>query len=78
LGLAEELGFGLVSNFSAYEAQHMSLFSTLLASILPTIHIYDGITVGRDYGSLTSWIELGSIIPTTQFSKRYQGRTKSV
>ncbi len=48
LGLAEELGFGLVSNFSAYEAQHMSLFSTLLASILPTIHIYDGITVGRE------------------------------
>lgn len=48
LNLAEELGFGLVSSFSAYESQHMSLFSTLLASIVPTIHIYDGITVGRE------------------------------
>ncbi|KAM3079455.1 sulfite reductase [NADPH] flavoprotein component [Clarireedia jacksonii] len=48
LTVAEELGLGLVSSSSAYEAQHMSLFSTLLASILPTIHIYDGITVGRD------------------------------
>ncbi|MCJ1364505.1 hypothetical protein MMC16_003616 [Acarospora aff. strigata] len=48
LDLAEELGFGLVSSFSSYESQHMSLFSTLLASILPTIHIYDGVTVGRE------------------------------
>ena len=48
LTLAEELGFGMVSSFSAYEAQHMSLFSTLLASVLPTIHIYDGVTVGRE------------------------------
>ena len=48
LTLAEELGFGIVSSFSAYEAQHMSLFSTLLASILPTIHIYDGVRVGNE------------------------------
>ncbi|KAF7950315.1 hypothetical protein EAE96_007602 [Botrytis aclada] len=48
LTVAEELGLGLVSSSSAYEAQHMSLFSTLLATILPTIHTYDGITVGRD------------------------------
>jgi sulfite reductase (NADPH) flavoprotein alpha-component len=48
LSLSEELGFGLVSSLSAHEAQHMALFSTLLASILPTIHIYDGIKVGRE------------------------------
>ncbi|KAH0536239.1 hypothetical protein FGG08_006885 [Glutinoglossum americanum] len=48
LSLSEDLGFGLVSSFSAYEAQHMALFSTLLASILPTIHIYDGINMGRE------------------------------
>lgn len=48
LTLAEELGFGIVSSFSAYEAQHMSLFSTLLASVVPTIHIYDGVNVGRE------------------------------
>jgi len=48
LGLTEELGLGLVSSSSAYEAQHMALFSTILATVLPTIHIYDGINVGRD------------------------------
>ncbi|KAK8152570.1 sulfite reductase flavoprotein component [Phyllosticta citrichinensis] len=46
--LAEELGLGLVSSASAYEIQHMALFSTLLASIIPAIHTYDGITVGRE------------------------------
>ena len=48
LSMAEELGFGMVSSFSAYEAQHMALFSTLLASIMPTIHIYDGVSIGRE------------------------------
>jgi sulfite reductase (NADPH) flavoprotein alpha-component len=48
LTVAEELGLGLVSSSSAYEIQHMSLFSTILATVLPTIHIYDGINVGRD------------------------------
>lgn len=48
LNAAEELGLGLVSSSSAYEAQHMALFSTILATVLPTIHIYDGISVGRD------------------------------
>ncbi|MCJ1450817.1 hypothetical protein MMC28_001151 [Mycoblastus sanguinarius] len=48
MSLAEELGFGMVSSFSTYDAQHMSLFSTLLASIVPTIHIYDGVSVGRE------------------------------
>ena len=48
LALAEELGFGIVSSFSAYETQHMAVFSTLLASIIPTIHIYDGVGMGRE------------------------------
>ncbi|KAL8930741.1 MAG: hypothetical protein Q9208_000282 [Pyrenodesmia sp. 3 TL-2023] len=48
LTLAEELGFGVVSSFSVYESQHMALFSTLLANIVPTIHVYDGVAVGRD------------------------------
>lgn len=45
---AEDLGFGLVSSFSAYEIQHMSLFATLLANVVPTIHTYDGVVVGRE------------------------------
>lgn len=48
LALAEELGLGLVSSASAHEAQHMALFTTLLASVLPSIHIYDGVRVGRE------------------------------
>jgi sulfite reductase (NADPH) flavoprotein alpha-component len=48
LTVVEELGLGLVSSSSAYESQHMSLFSTLLSSVLPTLHIYDGINVGRE------------------------------
>ncbi|KAH8800104.1 hypothetical protein F5882DRAFT_178704 [Hyaloscypha sp. PMI_1271] len=48
LTVAEELGLGLVASSSAYEVQHMSLFSTILATVLPTIHIYDGVNVGRD------------------------------
>lgn len=48
LSLAEDLSFGVVSSFSAHESQHMSLFATLLAGIVPTIHIYDGVTVGRE------------------------------
>jgi sulfite reductase (NADPH) flavoprotein alpha-component len=46
--LAEDLGLGLVTSASTYEAQHMSIFSTLLASIIPTIHTYDGVRVARE------------------------------
>ncbi|MCJ1395651.1 hypothetical protein MMC18_008856 [Xylographa bjoerkii] len=48
LSLAEELGFSVVSSLSAYESQHMSLLATLFASVVPTIHIYDGLRVGRE------------------------------
>ncbi|KAE8356451.1 hypothetical protein BDV28DRAFT_127009 [Aspergillus coremiiformis] len=48
LSLAEELGLGLVSSSSAHESQHMALLTTLLASVLPSVHIYDGVRVGRE------------------------------
>ena len=48
LRLAEDLGLGLVASSSTYEAQHMSIFSTLLASLIPTLHVYDGIRVARE------------------------------
>ncbi|KAJ5550019.1 Transketolase C-terminal/Pyruvate-ferredoxin oxidoreductase domain II [Penicillium sp. DV-2018c] len=48
LSLAEELGLGLVSSASAHESQHMALFATLLSTVLPSVHIYDGVRVGRD------------------------------
>jgi len=46
--IAEELGLGLVASTSAHEMQHISLFATLMASVLPSLHVYDGITVGRE------------------------------
>lgn len=48
LRLAEDLGLGLVSSASTYEAQHMAIFATLLASLLPTLHIYDGLRTARE------------------------------
>ncbi|KAJ4306018.1 sulfite reductase [NADPH] flavoprotein component [Collariella sp. IMI 366227] len=48
LQLAEDLGLGLVSSASAYEAQHISLLATLLATLLPTLHVYDGIRTSRE------------------------------
>ncbi|KAI2607952.1 hypothetical protein GGR54DRAFT_389729 [Hypoxylon sp. NC1633] len=48
LQLSEELGLGLLSSGSAYEAQHIALFATLMAKILPTIHIYDGVRTSRE------------------------------
>ncbi|KAK4461606.1 sulfite reductase [NADPH] flavoprotein component-like protein [Cladorrhinum samala] len=48
LQLVEDLGLGLVCTSSAYEVQHMSLFATLLAALLPTLHVYDGLRTARE------------------------------
>jgi len=37
-----------VSSSNAAETQHIALFATVLASVLPTVHIYDGLTISRD------------------------------
>ncbi|KAL8771832.1 MAG: hypothetical protein Q9209_002770 [Squamulea sp. 1 TL-2023] len=48
MNLVEELGFALVTSISVHESQHMALLATLLATIAPSIHIYDGVNVGRE------------------------------
>lgn len=48
LSLSEELGLGLISSASVHEAQHMALFATLLSSVLPSVHTFDGVRVGRE------------------------------
>ncbi|PSR97400.1 hypothetical protein BD289DRAFT_362466 [Coniella lustricola] len=48
LQIAEDLGLGLVSSSSAYESQHMALLATLMAHVLPSIHIYDGLRTSRE------------------------------
>lgn len=59
--LAEDLGYGLVCSRSAYESQHMTLLSTLLAQHLPTLHIYDGIKVGRETTRVIDVLNQGSV-----------------
>ncbi|KAF6826777.1 FAD binding domain-containing protein [Colletotrichum musicola] len=48
LRTAEELGLGLVASSSAYETQHMALFATLMAALMPTLHVYDGVRLARE------------------------------
>ncbi|KAF2194128.1 sulfite reductase flavo protein component [Zopfia rhizophila CBS 207.26] len=72
LTLAEDLGMGLVCSPSVFETQHMSLFSTLLSSIMPTIHTYDGISVGRETARLVDTLDQARLYNS------YQAILKSV
>ena len=58
LNLADEVGLGLVLSCSPYESQHMSLFATLLAVRLPTVHMYDGVKAGRDTTQVVDALDL--------------------
>ncbi|KAI3391616.1 hypothetical protein diail_7017 [Diaporthe ilicicola] len=74
LQTAEDLGLGLVSSSSAYEIQHMSLLSTLLASILPTLHVYDGVRTSRETLRVIDTLsEVGIRELYTSLSKHVQG-----
>ena len=66
LSLADEIGLGLLSSCSAYESQHMSLLATLLASVLPTIHIYDGVKVARDTTRIVDVLDQGGLLTNYQ------------
>ncbi|KAF1925984.1 uncharacterized protein M421DRAFT_423264 [Didymella exigua CBS 183.55] len=57
LTLAEDLGLGLVCSPSVFETQHMALFATLLSSVVPTIHTYDGVSVGRETARLVDTLD---------------------
>ncbi|KAI1357508.1 sulfite reductase flavoprotein component [Xylaria arbuscula] len=48
LQIAEVLGLALVSSASAYESQHISLLATLMAKVVPTLHVYDGVRTSRE------------------------------
>lgn len=77
MNFAEEIGFGLVSSFSAYEVQHMSLFATLLASVVPTLHTYDGVSVGRETTRVIDVLDLAGLKNTFDaVSKEYATSAK--
>jgi sulfite reductase (NADPH) flavoprotein alpha-component len=66
LTIAEDLGLGLVCSPSVFEAQHMSLFATLLSSVIPTIHTYDGISVGRETARLVDTLDQSRLFNSYQ------------
>jgi sulfite reductase (NADPH) flavoprotein alpha-component len=57
MSVAQETGAGLISSFSPHEAQHMALFATLAATVLPTVHIYDGLRVARETVMVTDVLD---------------------
>lgn len=61
LGVAEEMGMGLITSKSAFEVQHMALLSTLVATVVPTMHTYDGITVGRETTRVIDVLNVNSL-----------------
>ena len=61
LQLSEDLGLGLVSSSTAYDTQHMALFSTLMAKILPTLHVYDGVRTSRESLRVVDLLDNASI-----------------
>lgn len=77
MALAEELGFALVTSFSTFEVQHMALFATLLANVMPTIHTYDGINVGRETTRVIDVLDLSRLEQTYQLLCRDTVSSKS-
>ncbi|KAK6538865.1 hypothetical protein TWF694_010424 [Orbilia ellipsospora] len=66
LQVAQDAGIALVSSKSAHDAQHMALFSTLVSSVLPTVHIYDGVKAGRETAKVVDVLDQAGIYQTYQ------------
>ena len=61
MALAEEIGLGMVASLSGLESQHMALLATLFASTIPTLHIYDGVSVGRETMRLVDTLDCEAV-----------------
>jgi len=46
--VAAETELAMVASFSGHQSQHMALFATVLANLMPTMHVYDGVHVARE------------------------------
>lgn len=79
LQLAEDLGLGLIASASGYETQHMALLATLMAQVLPTLHVYDGIRTARETLRVIDAIgEVGIRELYTSLNKHVQGLGEEV
>lgn len=61
LKISRDLGLGLVSSNSPAEAQHITLLSTALSSVLPTVHIYDGVRGLRENSKTTDILNVQQV-----------------
>ena len=48
LASIRDLDCALIASSSTHESQHMACLATAMAHIVPTIHIYDGVQMGRE------------------------------
>lgn len=48
MSVAAEAELGMIASFSGHQSQHMALFATILGSLVPTVHIYDGVHVAQE------------------------------
>ncbi|GAM84915.1 hypothetical protein ANO11243_029170 [Dothideomycetidae sp. 11243] len=66
IAIADDLGLGLVASSSAHEVQHMALFATLISSIAPSMHIYDGVAVGRETTRVIDVLDRSALLKNYQ------------
>jgi len=79
VNVAQETGAGLVSSFSPHEAQHMALFATLAATVLPMVHIYDGVRVARESVKVVDILDQGGLQGVFEsISSEQDGKTDQV
>lgn len=62
ISVAQDTGTGLLASFSAHEAQHMALFATLAATVLPMVHVYDGVGVSRESAKVKDLLDEGGLL----------------
>jgi sulfite reductase (NADPH) flavoprotein alpha-component len=72
MSTADDLGFALICSPSAYESQHMALLATVMAHVMPTFHVYDGVKVGRETTRVVD------ILDQTGLNNSYQSVIKAL
>lgn len=61
INVTRETGVALVASTSVHETQHMALFATLAATVLPTVHIYDGLKLARESTRVVDVLHQGAL-----------------
>lgn len=59
--VAAETEFAMLASFSGHETQHMALFATILASLMPTMHIYDGVHLAGETTRLIDSLDFSGL-----------------